>query len=89
MNDSRGNSIDCQAAFESLYDYLDGELDADATAAIKAHLEMCAQCFSVFDFEKTFLMFVEARSQAQGAPDSVKKKLLEALLTEGPEETNQ
>jgi mycothiol system anti-sigma-R factor len=86
MNESRGNSIDCQAVFESLYDYLDGELDADATAAIKQHLEMCARCFSVFDFEKSFLLFVEARSQAKGAPESVKNKLLESLLNEGSEE---
>ena len=80
MNDSHGTSIDCQAAFEILYDYLDGELDANRTAAIKTHLEMCAKCFSVFDFEKTFLLFVDIRAKAQGAPESTRRKLLESLL---------
>ncbi len=83
-DESQNDSIDCQTAFESLYDYLDGELDGEKTDAIKKHLEICAKCFSAFDFEKSFLLFIEARSQSQGAPEESKKRLLAALLKEDP-----
>lgn len=82
MNDSHDNSIDCQKAFERLYDYLDGELNAATTAAIKTHLEICGKCFSAFDFEKTFLLFIDLHAKTRGAPEATRRKVLESLLKE-------
>lgn len=79
----RPREIDCGEAAEKLYEYLDQELDAATEAAVKQHLEMCAPCFQVFDFEKTYLKFIETRARAQGAPESLKRKLLDQLFREG------
>lgn len=75
--------IDCSEAAEKLYEYLDQELDAATEAAVKHHLETCAPCIRVFDFEKTYLKFIEIRARAEGAPESLKRKLLDQLFREG------
>ncbi len=89
MKDDEMGDVDCHAAFENLYAYLDGELTDETTAKIREHLRICAKCFSVFDFEKTFLNFVEARTRVQGAPDSVKRRVLESLLAQEEDESDR
>ncbi len=84
MSDA-GHEIDCQGAFDRLYEFLDSEIDADTEAAIRSHLEECANCFKFFDFEKTYLRFLEAQTRAAGAPEALRRRLLESLMQEDPE----
>ena len=79
---SSPRSIDCAEAFERLYEYLDGELDAVREAEVREHLKQCAHCFKRFDFEKTYQRFVETRAAARRAPESLKKKILDSLMSE-------
>ncbi len=75
-------SVDCAEAFERLYEYIDGELDAVREAEVREHLKQCAPCFKRFDFEKTYQRFIETRAAARGAPEALRKKILESLLEE-------
>ncbi len=72
--------IDCHAAARRLYEYLDGELTPEVEASVKAHLERCAQCFSLYGFEGAYLAFLRARTRAQVAPEHLKKRIFEQVL---------
>ena len=78
-------SMDCDDAVEHLYTYLDGELTPGIEKAVRGHLETCTDCFGHFEFEKTFLRFLEARAKAQGAPEPLRRRIFEQiLLNRGP-----
>jgi len=72
--------IDCDEALERLYEYLDGELTPDVEAAVRRHLVVCAPCLRIYDFERAFLRFLEARTRAADAPPELRRQLLERLL---------
>ena len=72
--------VDCAEAVEHLYTYLDEELTPELEVAIRAHLEQCTGCLGHFEFERAFLRFLEARSQAHSAPAALRKRVFEQLL---------
>ena len=78
----RPDPFDCRAAVDRLYDYLDGELSPADADRVRAHLEVCAHCFALFDFESAFLRFLEARRDAAGAPPTLRRHVLHRLLHE-------
>ena len=81
---SEPDAIDCHAAAERLYEYLDRELSPTVDAQVRAHLADCAPCFGLFDFEETYLRFLEVRTRAQGAPAHLRRRILDELF-EHPE----
>ncbi len=72
--------IDCHEAAQRLYAFLDGELTPDLEAAIRRHLELCTGCFGLYDFERAYLRFLEARTRAVGAPAPVRRRILDELF---------
>jgi anti-sigma factor (TIGR02949 family) len=72
--------IDCHEAVQRLYEFLDGELTPDLEAAIRHHLRLCAGCFGLYDFERAYLRFLEARTRAVGAPAPVRQRILDELF---------
>ena len=74
------SEIDCAEALEHLYEYLDGELDAAREKAVRSHLAKCAPCLSVSEFESAYLRFLEARARARGAPEEVRRRILQRVL---------
>jgi len=72
--------MSCHEALTYLYEYLDEELTPDVERQVRHHLAACAPCTSRFGFEETFLKFLEARAQSQGAPPDFKRRILERLL---------
>lgn len=79
----RPRAIDCHAAVERLYEYLDQELTPEVRAAVEHHLQSCANCFQYFEFERAFLTFLEARARGRGADPEAKRRILQNLF--GPE----
>ena len=77
---SEPDAIDCHAAVERLYEYLDGEISPTAEAEVRTHLAACAHCFGLFDFEGSYLRFLEARTRAQGAPAHLRRRILDELF---------
>jgi anti-sigma factor (TIGR02949 family) len=76
------NEIDCDDALDRLYEYLDGELTSERAADVRRHLERCRHCFEISHFETAYLRFLQARARARGAPEALKRRILERLLTE-------
>ncbi len=70
----------CGEAVEHLYTYLDEELTPEVRAAVRSHLEQCSDCFGQFEFERTFLRFLEARCRAQCAPADLRRRIFEGIL---------
>jgi len=80
---SEPRSIDCQEAADRLYEYLDRELTPATEAEVRAHLAACAPCSSLFEFETAYLRFLHARTRSQGAPEHVRRRIVDALLHGG------
>ena len=76
--------IDCRDVAERLYEYLDGELDAQRADEVKHHLEDCVRCLKLADFETAYAAFVEARTRTQGAPEQLKLRILDQILFGDP-----
>lgn len=67
-----------EARLERIYEYLDGVLEADGVYAVRAHLEGCEECRSVYDLE-CIIRNVVRRSCHDAAPEQLKLKILERL----------
>lgn len=72
--------MNCRDAANRLYEYLDGDMTPEVTAAVRAHLADCRRCFSHFSFEETFLRFLRARTEARSAPPELKRRILDEIL---------
>jgi anti-sigma factor (TIGR02949 family) len=81
MTDEPQN-LDCQEALDRLYEYLDEELTPIRAEEVRLHIQQCAPCFELAGFEETYLRFLEARTRARGAPESLRKKILHEILFE-------
>ena len=77
--------MDCDEAIEHLYSFLDGELTDDTAQEIRRHLTGCHGCFGHFEFERAFLLFLEARCQAQAAPTHLRRRVFERILLDQAE----
>lgn len=69
---------ECQEALESLYHYLDGELDEERRRVIHQHLERCSPCLEAFDFEAELKVVIAHRCR-ETVPDGLRKRVAEAL----------
>lgn len=70
--------ISCEEVVERLFDYLDREMDSDASAEIERHLERCHDCFSRAEFERRLRERV-ARSGQQEAPERLRRRIREMI----------
>lgn len=76
-------TVDCGTAMRQLWEYLDGELDAERERAIRQHLEVCTDCYPHYDFEKLFLEGIAAARRGEGAPAALRARVERALREEG------
>ena len=77
---AKTRQIDCQEVAELLYEYLDGELTSQRADEVKAHLADCSPCTALRTFEEAFVQFLEARTRARGAPETLKRQILDEML---------
>ena len=75
--------VDCKAALQQLWDFLDGELTPDRIEAIRHHIEICSRCFPHYDFEKAFLEALASTKPECRAPERLRAKLEAALKNAG------
>lgn len=45
--------MDCRASRDLICAFLDGELDSEVTAAVRAHLAACPDCEDVYEVQRT------------------------------------
>jgi anti-sigma factor (TIGR02949 family) len=78
-----GSAIDCDAALESLFDFLDGELDGSLELRLGAHVQQCGRCSSRADFERRFLAAVQAARTEERCPIALRERVVTTLRSEG------
>jgi len=78
---SMGNDemIPCEEAVQRVYEYLDGELDAQWTDRVREHIQVCRRCYPYFNFERIFLDHVRSQTIAPEASERLERRILEAL----------
>lgn len=72
---------DCSTALESVYLFVDSEIENASAAEIQQHLETCAECLSEYDYERLVKMLV-SRSCAEVAPDQLRERVLISIRQE-------
>lgn len=71
----------CEESLALVYEFLDGELDAESGERVRRHLETCRRCWPYFDFERHFLDTLrEAGGTGAASPDLARR--VRALLDE-------
>lgn len=71
---------DCAKALESLYLFIDSELDTASCAEIQSHIDECASCLDEFDLEQLVRSLV-SRSCSEVAPAPLRDKVLLSIRT--------
>jgi anti-sigma factor (TIGR02949 family) len=75
--------MDCQQAARRLHELMDGELTPEMEAAVHRHLQDCAPCMAVYEFEEAFCRFVRIKARGQRAPGDLKQRILHDLGLSG------
>ena len=69
----------CQEALDLLDEYLRQDLTPEHMSRITDHLEKCRPCFSQAQFQRSYLMMMEAKTKRQCCPVALRRRVLEAL----------
>lgn len=78
-HDSGVEEIDCLEAIDSLYAYIDGELDdQDVLARFEAHLDHCRSCYSRTEMEKALNRRIRESGGGE-APASLQHRLRDLI----------
>lgn len=75
-----GCGDDCARALDSLYLFLDSELDTANADEIQRHLDDCAGCLTEYDVERVVKALV-SRSCHDQAPAPLRDKVLLSIRT--------
>ena len=74
--------MNCRECVDHLYEFLDREVTPELERDIRVHLKECTPCGGQFDFEAAYLKFLRARCRTQGAPETLKRRVLRELFGE-------
>ena len=76
---SEVGDLGCREAARRLHELLDRELTADVEAAVRRHIEACADCMAVFEFEQAFKRFLALQATSTESPLGLKQRILGEL----------
>lgn len=71
----------CREVLEQVFLFIDDEMDETHCAAIRRHLELCAHCHRVVDFEVEIKRFVRAKCSESRPPQELVDRV-RAILRE-------
>ena len=74
---------ECDKLLDDLDHYLHGELPADQSAALHAHLEDCPPCFESADFQAQ-LKAIVAKKCGEQVPEGLRERVLGFLQDQQP-----
>jgi mycothiol system anti-sigma-R factor len=73
-----GSGSECQEALDTLYHFLDGELNEERRHQIQVHLDRCSSCLEAFDFEAELKIVVAERCREM-VPEALRLRVASAL----------
>lgn len=71
--------IRCEEALERVYEYLDGELDAEWMERVREHVEVCKRCYPYFNFERIFLDHVRSKGLRSERSEELESRIRDVL----------
>lgn len=74
--------MDCAAAANRLHELIDQELTPEIEAAVQRHLDDCAPCMAVYEFEQGFRRFMSLKMQSVTVPSDLKGRIFQKLSEE-------
>ena len=74
--------ISCKNLWESVSDYIDGELSEELCQRIEQHMAGCEHCRVVFDTTTKTIRLYRDGAQTTEVPDDVRGRLVETLHLE-------
>ena len=74
--------MDCAAAANRLHELIDQELTPEIEAAVQRHLDDCAPCMAVYEFERGFRRFMSLKMQSVKAPSGLKGRITQKISEE-------
>jgi anti-sigma factor (TIGR02949 family) len=77
-----GDPLDCGAALQQLWDYLDEELTPERMLAVREHLLRCAECLPHARFGEQFLAAIRRTREERPMPPSLRVRVEQALIVE-------
>jgi mycothiol system anti-sigma-R factor len=78
VTDDEPVGVDCQAALDTLYRFLDGALDDQRRSAIRSHLDDCGHCLETYSFESEIRDVVAKRS-VEVVPEGLMERIADRL----------
>ena len=73
------HETDCVEVIEQVYLYLDGEIDDEARAVVREHLDECAPCLRKFGLEQDVKALVARTCGGDVAPEGLRERLVVRL----------
>jgi mycothiol system anti-sigma-R factor len=70
------HELDCGEVLDRVYDYLDGEMDAEDAATFHRHLEECAPCLRQYDLDIALKVLVRRSCQCEPAPQALRSRIM-------------
>lgn len=80
-----GEMITCHDALRLVQEYLDGELEGVSHERLKAHFDVCGNCYPHLKFEASFLEAVKRGCAGESAPEGLRTRVAELIAQAGPE----
>ena len=71
---------DCEKALQSLYLFIDQEMDTANVEQIQQHIDECTDCLGEFDLERVVKQLV-SRSCSEVAPQPLRDRVLVSIRT--------
>ena len=77
-----GEQISCKSLWESLSDYIDGDLSDELCQKLEQHMAGCEHCRVVFDTTNKTIKLYRDSTLSTEMPDDVHGRLVEVLHLE-------
>ena len=81
MTSSEHDEVDCSSALLQVYQYLDGEMDADDCARIREHLAQCGPCLKEYDVDQMLKTLVRRSCGCESAPTQLRMQIMARITT--------
>ncbi len=72
----------CKRILRQFHRFVSMELDEHERTMIERHLELCQPCHARFRFERYLRRLISLRAQRDGAPPSLRAKIMMVLRTD-------
>jgi predicted anti-sigma-YlaC factor YlaD len=74
---------ECQQLLFNVWDYLDGQLSEEMTAALRAHIASCEQCTAYESFQASFLAAMRGYRETATTRPATKEAVIDSLAAMG------